>query len=60
MMIKDKVSVFWGFGVDNRFSQQLTKSVINRQNQINQVDSYTIDSETKSRLLKVGILPINY
>ena len=53
--VKDKMSVFMGFGNSNAFSLEFTNNVIARQNRQNQISNYTVNPDVASRLDSVGI-----
>ncbi len=53
--VKDKMSVFMGFGKPNAFSDEFSANCIARQNRQNNVNSYTINSEVASKLDSIGI-----
>ncbi len=55
MGIPDKISVFFGFGVPNRFTQEHIDKTIARQNKQNKASNYTIDPEVVKNLEEVGL-----
>jgi hypothetical protein len=53
--VPDKISVFFGFGAPNRFTQEHIDKTIARQNKQNKTSSYSIDKETAGNLESAGI-----
>lgn len=55
MGVPDKISVFFGFGEPNMFTQEHIDKTIARQNKQNKADSYQIDKEVTKNLEEVGL-----
>ncbi len=53
--VPDKISVFFGFGVPNKFTQEHIDKTIARQNKQNKSEGYSIDPETAKNLEEAGL-----